>query len=36
MRDLLVSLAPILFLLGLYVGCVFLVKYIVSRIFDLK
>lgn len=36
MKELLWSLSPILFLLGIWVGGVYLVKYIVSRFFDLK
>lgn len=36
MKDLLWALSPILFLVGAYVGGVYLLKYIVSRFFDLK
>lgn len=36
MIDLLKSLSPILFLLGLWVGGVYLVKFIIRRLLEVK
>ncbi len=36
MKELLISVSPILLLLALWVGGVYLVKYIVSRFLNLK